>query len=163
MSMKFFTNCNVVDVVNEKVFAGSVLVEDSVIKEVGENLSCPEGIIAESERNATSLFGSRHTFYSTGGSSQCVKAMLLVKGGEINGKMVMALMAKLSQVGRFKRVVTKAKINPKTVPAAPTEQPKRILLTAERLSYQLSINGRRLSRVKLPSTQKVVAKSRQSG
>ena len=30
MSMKFFTNCNVVDVVNEKVFAGSVLVEDSV-------------------------------------------------------------------------------------------------------------------------------------
>ena len=43
MSMKFFTNCNVVDVVNEKVFAGSVLVEDSVIKEVGENLSCPEG------------------------------------------------------------------------------------------------------------------------
>ena len=63
--------------------------------------------------------------------------MLLVKGGEINGKMVMALMAKLSQVGRFKRVVTKAKINPKTVPAAPTEQPKRILLTASvcRTSY----------------------------
>ena len=89
--------------------------------------------------------------------------MLLVKGGEINGKMVRALMAKLSQEGRFRRVVTKAKINPKTVPAAPTEQPKRMLLTAERLSYQLSINGRRLSRVKLPSTQKVVAKSRQSG
>ena len=31
MSTKFFTNCNVVDVVNEKVFAGSVVVEDSQI------------------------------------------------------------------------------------------------------------------------------------
>ena len=31
MSTKFFTNCNVVDVVNEKVFAGSVVVEGSQI------------------------------------------------------------------------------------------------------------------------------------
>ena len=43
MSVKFFTNCNVVDVVNEKVYAGSVLVDGSTIKEVGENLACPEG------------------------------------------------------------------------------------------------------------------------
>ena len=43
-----------------------------------DDLSCPDGIIAESEANATALFGSRHTFYSTGGSSQCVKAMLLL-------------------------------------------------------------------------------------
>ena len=42
-----------------------------------DDLSCPDGIIAGSERNATALFGSRATFYSTGGSSQCVKAMLL--------------------------------------------------------------------------------------
>ena len=35
-----------------------------------------EGIIAESEKNATLLFGSRNTFYSTEGSSQCLKAML---------------------------------------------------------------------------------------
>ena len=43
MSVKFFTNCNVVDVVNEKVYAGSVLVDGSTIKEVGANLTCPEG------------------------------------------------------------------------------------------------------------------------
>ena len=35
-----------------------------------------EGIIAESERNAASLFGSRRTCYSTEGSSQCIRAML---------------------------------------------------------------------------------------
>ena len=35
-----------------------------------------ESIIAESERNATSLFGSRRTCYSTEGSSQCIRAML---------------------------------------------------------------------------------------
>lgn len=34
------------------------------------------GIIAESERNAASIFGSGATFYSTEGSSQCIKAML---------------------------------------------------------------------------------------
>lgn len=34
------------------------------------------GIIAESERNAAALFGSGVTFYSTEGSSQCVRAML---------------------------------------------------------------------------------------
>ena len=41
-----------------------------------DDLACPEGIILASEENTTELFGSRHTFYSTGGSSQCVKAML---------------------------------------------------------------------------------------
>ncbi|MBO7151076.1 MAG: aminotransferase class I/II-fold pyridoxal phosphate-dependent enzyme [Clostridia bacterium] len=35
-----------------------------------------EGIIAESEANATALFGSRATFYSTEGSSLCIRAML---------------------------------------------------------------------------------------
>ena len=34
------------------------------------------GIIAESERNAASLFGAGRTFYSTEGSSQCIRAML---------------------------------------------------------------------------------------
>ena len=34
------------------------------------------GIIAESEQNAASLFGSGATFYSTEGSSQCIRAML---------------------------------------------------------------------------------------
>lgn len=35
-----------------------------------------EGIIAESERNASELFGTKRTLYSTEGSSQCIKAML---------------------------------------------------------------------------------------
>ena len=34
------------------------------------------GIIAESEANATALFGSGRTLYSTEGSSQCIRAML---------------------------------------------------------------------------------------
>lgn len=34
------------------------------------------GIIAESEANATELFGTERTLYSTEGSSQCVRAML---------------------------------------------------------------------------------------
>ena len=39
-------------------------------------LYAAEGIIAESESNASELFGSAHTFYSTEGSSLCIKAML---------------------------------------------------------------------------------------
>ena len=34
------------------------------------------GIIARSEENAAALFGSGGTFYSTEGSSQCIRAML---------------------------------------------------------------------------------------
>lgn len=40
-----------------------------------DSLYCAEGIIAESERNASFLFEA-HTFYSTEGSSQCIRAML---------------------------------------------------------------------------------------
>ena len=36
------------------------------------------GVIAESERNASALFDTRATFYSTEGSTQCVKAMLFL-------------------------------------------------------------------------------------
>ena len=39
-------------------------------------LYAPDGIIAESEANATALFGSAHTFYSAEGSTLCIKAML---------------------------------------------------------------------------------------
>ena len=35
-----------------------------------------DGIIAESEKNASELFGSNATFFSAEGSSQCIKAML---------------------------------------------------------------------------------------
>ena len=42
-----------------------------------------QGIIAESEKNATSLFRSLSTFYSAGGSSQSIKAMMaLAKNGK---------------------------------------------------------------------------------
>ena len=37
-----------------------------------------DGIIAESEANASQLFGSRRTFYSAGGSSQSIRAMCLL-------------------------------------------------------------------------------------
>ena len=41
-----------------------------------DDLSCPDGIIRESEENAASLFGTKATLYSTGGSSQSINAML---------------------------------------------------------------------------------------
>ena len=37
-----------------------------------------DGIIAESERNTTRLFGTGGTFFSTEGSSQCIRAMLFL-------------------------------------------------------------------------------------
>ena len=37
-----------------------------------------EGIIARSETNATRMFGTAHTYYSTEGSSQCIRAMLFL-------------------------------------------------------------------------------------
>lgn len=42
----------------------------------GDSLYEADGIIAESERNATELFGSECTLFSTEGSSQCIRAML---------------------------------------------------------------------------------------
>ena len=41
-----------------------------------DDLSCPDGIIQQSEENASRLFGTKATLYSTGGSSQSIKAML---------------------------------------------------------------------------------------
>ena len=43
-----------------------------------DELYAPDSIIAESEANASSLFGTAHTFYSTEGSSQCIRAMLFL-------------------------------------------------------------------------------------
>ena len=40
------------------------------------------GIIAESENNATALFGSAHTYYSTEGSTLAIKAMLTLAASE---------------------------------------------------------------------------------
>lgn len=52
--------------------------EDLDLTEIqgADSLYEADGIIAESERNASSLFGSGRTFYSTEGSSQCIRAML---------------------------------------------------------------------------------------
>ena len=55
-----------------------------------DDLSCPEGIIQESERNAGKIFATRTTFYSTGGSSQCVKAMLLLASRRSASRGVLA-------------------------------------------------------------------------
>ena len=41
-----------------------------------DDLHTAEGIILESERNASALFGTAHSFYSTEGSTLCIKAML---------------------------------------------------------------------------------------
>lgn len=47
-----------------------------------------DGIIAESERNASRLFGTKATFYSAEGSSLCIRAMifLALRYAKINGK-----------------------------------------------------------------------------
>ena len=49
-----------------------------------DELYAPTGIIAQSEANAAALFGAAATFYSTEGSSQCIRAMLAlaVQGAE---------------------------------------------------------------------------------
>lgn len=56
---------------------GGLGIEQFDITEIGgaDSLYEASGIIAESEKNATSLFGCP-TFYSTEGSSQCIRAMV---------------------------------------------------------------------------------------
>ncbi len=44
------------------------------------------GIIAESEKNASKLFDSRASFYSTEGSSQCIRAMIALACGGCSEK-----------------------------------------------------------------------------
>lgn len=48
------------------------------ITEIGgaDDLSSPDGIIKQSEENASRLFGTKATLYSAGGSSQSINAML---------------------------------------------------------------------------------------
>lgn len=41
-----------------------------------DDLSCPDGIIRQSEENAAHLFGTKASLFSTGGSSQSINAML---------------------------------------------------------------------------------------
>ena len=52
--------------------------EEFDITEIGgaDSLYEADGIIAESEKNASELFGTARTLFSTEGSSQCIRAML---------------------------------------------------------------------------------------
>ena len=58
---------------------GDLGVEALDITEIegADSLYEADGIIRESEQNASELFGA-HTYYSTEGSSQCIRAMLLL-------------------------------------------------------------------------------------
>ena len=58
------------------------------------------------------------------GPKQSVNAILDVKGGEISGRSVTALIKKVSHFGSDRRVTAKAKMNPMIVPAKPTRRPK---------------------------------------
>lgn len=57
-----------------------------------DELYAPDGIIARSEKNATALFGTGCTLYSTEGSSQCIRAMvklgLMLSGKSSGGKIL---------------------------------------------------------------------------
>ena len=61
-----------------------------------DELYAPEGIIAQSEANATRLFGTVHTYYSTEGSSQCIRAMLCLalQAAPVTGKRPVLLAAR---------------------------------------------------------------------
>lgn len=54
-------------------------------------LYSPEGVILKSENNASKLFKTAHTYYSTEGSSLCIKAMLAIA---TNGKSKTVLAAR---------------------------------------------------------------------
>ena len=48
------------------------------------------GVIAQSEQNAAALFGAKATFYSAGGSSQCIGAMLCLVLQKSKSRVVLA-------------------------------------------------------------------------
>lgn len=57
-------------------------------------LGSASGIIAESERNASLLFDTAHSFYSTEGSSLCIKAMLALIKKKDSGRPTRILAAR---------------------------------------------------------------------
>ena len=62
-----------------KSFIGCEALDITEIKGA-DVLYSPDGIIAQSEANATELFGTAHTYYSAEGSSLAIKAMLALVG-----------------------------------------------------------------------------------
>jgi len=83
MSVKYFTNGKIMDVVNEKIYNGSIVVENGIIKEVGENVACPEGAeVVDFGGNVVSpgLFNCHvHTVMGKPGSSQAQKTIESIK------------------------------------------------------------------------------------
>ncbi|MBE6595097.1 MAG: amino acid decarboxylase [Ruminococcaceae bacterium] len=57
-------------------------------------LSHADGIIAESEKNATALFGTGHTFYTTEGSTSAIQAMLALVSRGVRGRRPRILAAR---------------------------------------------------------------------
>ncbi len=55
-----------------------------------DELYAPTGIIAQSEANAAGLFGAVGTFYSTEGSSQCIRAMLALAVQGVERPLILA-------------------------------------------------------------------------
>ena len=64
------------------VFPGLSMQADITEIRGADCLYTADSIIRESERNATVLFGTGATFYSTEGSSQCIRAMLALAAGK---------------------------------------------------------------------------------
>ena len=75
--------------------AGLLGCENLDITEIqgADSLYEADGIIAQSEGNAASLFGTRHTYYCAGGSSQCLKAMLHLAIQATGRKTILGLCA----------------------------------------------------------------------
>ena len=115
---------------------------DNVIKAMGKYVSVSEINVPQKPKKLKAVrmmpFGPK----------QSVSAILDVKGGEISGRSVTALIKKVSHFGSDKRVTAKAKINPMIVPAKPTAHARMMLLTMARRSYQLARNGNRFSNVR---------------
>ena len=62
---------------------GCISAVNDITEIVGaDSLFDAEGIIAESERNMSALYGSAATAYSAGGATQCIQAMLAVMKSE---------------------------------------------------------------------------------
>lgn len=57
-------------------------------------LSHADGIIAESEANATALFGTGHSFYTTEGSTSAIQAMLALVARRVRGRRPRILAAR---------------------------------------------------------------------
>ena len=55
-----------------------------------DELYSPNGIILNSEQNATDLFNTAHTFYSTEGSSLTIKAMLGIATSGVENPLILA-------------------------------------------------------------------------